>query len=395
MSDHGRKRILVISDTDLGKDPRVYRQILALRDRWEVDAAGLSASGIEHAFLCLAPGAEDAETRGGRYRRSAYSFLRRAALFLDRLFGLPRIREAVLLWNPRYSMLVKAAKENDYDIVVANDLSSLGLATLVKRNAKLLYDAHEYSSGQSGDKRWLRVDKPYVDFVLKKYIRAVDSMMTVSDGIAARYAADFGIPKPAVITNAPFFSDLSPIDRKDGEFRIVHHGIATRSRAIETMIRAVELLDDRYSLDLFLVDRDPGYFEELRTACRASGRVRLLEPIGMRDLAARLNEYDIGIYALPPTCFNQLHALPNKLFEFIQARVAIAIGPSPEMARIVEEYRLGVVASDFSAASMARAISGIDRAALGQFKASAHRFAMELSAKPQMDKLTTIVEAMA
>jgi hypothetical protein len=56
------------------------------------------------------------------------------------------------------------------------------------------------------------------------------------------------------------------------------------------------------------------------------------------------NAYDIGLYLLPPSSFNNLHALPSKFFEFLQALLAIAIGPFQEMARIVREFRYKVVA---------------------------------------------------
>ena len=56
----------------------------------------------------------------------------------------------------------------------------------------------------------------------------------------------------------------------------------------------------------------------------------------MHELPRMANDYDVGLYLLPPTNFNQRYALPNKFFEFIQGRLAIAIGPSPEMAKLVE-----------------------------------------------------------
>ena len=55
----------------------------------------------------------------------------------------------------------------------------------------------------------------------------------------------------------------------------------------------------------------------------------------MHEIVDTIAEYDIGLFILSPINFNYYHALPNKLFEFIQARLAIAVSPSPEMARIV------------------------------------------------------------
>ena len=193
--------------------------------------------------------------------------------------------------------------------------------------------------GQSTDPEWIKTQKPYIDYILNKYIRSIDAITTVSEGIAEQYARDYAIKRPDIITNAPKYSHILPVFHDDNNtVRMVHHGIAARQRDIGEMIKIVQCLDRRFTLDLYLVKKDEDYYQELLDACNSSGRVRLLEPIKMHELVPKLNEYDVGLYVLPPTSFNHLHALPNKIFEFVQARLAIAIGPSPEMARIVEEY---------------------------------------------------------
>ena len=74
-----------------------------------------------------------------------------------------------------------------------------------------------------------------------------------------------------------------------------------------------------------------------------------------------LSDYDVGLYSLPPYSFNARYALPNKFFDFIQARLCVAIGPSPEMKRIVEQYVCGVVAKDFTAETLAETLRALDR----------------------------------
>ena len=49
------------------------------------------------------------------------------------------------------------------------------------------------------------------------------------------------------------------------------------------------------------------------------------------------NQYDVGVFLLPASFPNQVHVLPNKLFDYIQARLAVAIGPSHEMAEVVRD----------------------------------------------------------
>jgi hypothetical protein len=85
--------------------------------------------------------------------------------------------------------------------------------------------------------------------------------------------------------------------------------------------------------------------------------VRLIPPVGSDDIIPYISQYDIGIYLLEPNNFNNKHALPNKFFEFIQGRLAIAIGPSPEMAKIVTDYDLGLISKDFDAKNLAETVN--------------------------------------
>src|SRR5205823_126992 len=141
--------------------------------------------------------------------------------------------------------------------------------------------------------------------------------------------------RATVVRNAPPFADLQPSEVHE-PIRILHHGAALRGRGLEEMLRVADLLDDRFTLDFVLVEHTPGFRDALIDRAKDNPRVRFPPPVPMRELVTLANGYDIGLYLLRPSNFNQLHALPNKFFEFIQGRLALAIGPSPEMAHLVE-----------------------------------------------------------
>jgi hypothetical protein len=81
-----------------------------------------------------------------------------------------------------------------------------------------------------------------------------------------------------------------------------------------------------------------------------------------------INKYDMGVFLLPPVNFNYANTLPNKLFDFIQARLGIAIGPTPEMAAIVNQYQNGVVSADFQPKSLAAKLNSLRVADIARFK---------------------------
>ena len=107
------------------------------------------------------------------------------------------------------------------------------------------------------------------------------------------------------------------------------------------MIEVMRRLDDRFTLDLFLTDNDPDYLDELRTYAASDKRIRFRSPVPHgRDLPNTKLLRHGDIFA-PSGQFQLRQALPNKFFEFIQARLAVAIGPSPEMAKFVRCLQSG------------------------------------------------------
>jgi hypothetical protein len=180
--------------------------------------------------------------------------------------------------------------------------------------------------------------------------------------------------------NAPDYQDL-PARRLEnsGKIRLVHHGGAIRERHLNCLIDVIDLLGDAYELNLVLLERSRGYLDELKSLARGRANIRFWPPVAEHSLPQFLNQFDIGIHMLPPTNYNNQSALPNKLFEFIQARLAVAISPNPEMMKLVQQYDLGIVATDFSAQSLAVGIENLSRDQLFYYKLQANKAARELS----------------
>ncbi|RDU62815.1 MULTISPECIES: hypothetical protein [Helicobacter] len=175
--------------------------------------------------------------------------------------------------------------------------------------------------------------------------------------------------------------------------RIIHHGYASPDRKIEVMIETMDYVDSRFHLDLMLVpnyQRD--YYQTLQAMVEKRKNVRILPPVSFEEIIPFSTQYDIGIFLCPPTTFNLEKCLPNKFFEFIQARLAIAIGPSPEMARLVQEYNLGIIAKDFSAKEMAKSLNALTKEQILQYKENANQTAKILNAEKEGEKLLGVLE---
>ena len=294
----------------------------------------------------------------------------------------------------RSAPIVRLLTKIDFCLAIANDLSSINVVVPLakEKQAKVIYDAHEFSPGQRVLTETTAWSLYLAAYKLGKYLPLCDEVLTACDASSDEHVRWFNVRRPITITNAPNYVALAPTPLDADRVRLIHHGVATRPRELENMIDTVQLLDERFSLDFFVLTPDSSYFEELKNRCRGSGRIRFLPTVPSSKIAESINCYDMGFYILPPANFNQKYALPNKFFEFIQARLAVAIAPSPEMMSYVKKYDLGVVAKAFTPTAMAEALDSLTPEALWRYKINSHRHASELSAVPQMRQLKEVIE---
>jgi hypothetical protein len=209
--------------------------------------------------------------------------------------------------------------------------------------------------------------------------------------IAKRYQ-DFGL-SPEVVTNAPHHRelDVTPTGRP---IRIVHSGNPFRERGLAEIMRAVAAVPADVTLDLYLthnVAADRAYLVELAESL--GRRITIHEPVSQSVLVETLHQYDVGIHVLPPTSENNALALPNKFFDFVQARLALIVGPSAEMARIVRERELGLVTDSFDESAIVAAIGALSTERVDEFKAASDAAALDLAAESQVEVWAAAIRA--
>lgn len=363
-------KILVISFSDLSHDARVSRQIDFIKDQNEVTA--ICYNGKENNGYVL-----------HKIHKTKFTPL---VKIISSFYLLLRLH--LLAWHVMYRAkeVIQELSKKSFDVIIANDVESLPLAFALKGNAKIIFDAHEYAPRHFEDKLiWRIFFQPFNVYLCKKYIPLVDKMLTVGKGLANEYRTHFGVT-PTIITNATWYCDIQPSQTSD-KIRLIHHGGSTPSRKLELMIEMMQYLDDRFTLDLMLIvpqlasSKTSGYIDYLKNLAGNDKRITFRPALKSDELIPFLNQYDVGVFLLPPINFNYANTLPNKLFDFIQARLAIAIGPTPEMKEIVENYKNGVVASDFTAKSLADHLIKLTRENVFELKLNSAKAAKELTAE--------------
>jgi len=379
-------RLTVLSLAAIARDGRVLRQLdAAARAGWSVTAVVWGAPADVPAEIALRPVAPH---RFGRFGQARQALRLLAGRWSQRAF------EAWYWAKPDHRAALAAVVASKPDVIHANDVLALPAAihAAKRTGARVLFDAHEYSPERLPRRTMLRaLARPLYRWLLATYGPRADAMVTVGPALAERYLAEFGL-RAGVVRNCPPYQDL-PLHATDpGHIRLIHHGVAMPARQLERMIDVVARCDARWHLCFVLLDDGSRHVDALARYAerRAPGRVAFRDPVPPDRIAATLNaEADVGLFLLPPVDFSYRMALPNKLFEFIMAGLAVAIGPSPEMARVVEEHGCGVIGHDFEPASLADRLNRLTEADIDAFKRRSLVAARTLNAEGEMARLVT------
>ena len=375
-------RILSVSYSDITRDARVLRQVDVLARHGEVTTLGYGEqpAGATHHLQVPTGLASLPQTPTG-VAQLATRRLTKAELAAP---GLKAGRQLVK---------DEKATRGGFDLVVSNDARALPLAHEAAGGAPVWADMHEWAAEEfSHVTTWRLLVAPLMDHLCRAYLPRSAAVTTVCDSLAERYTQRYGV-ECGVVRNAGIWVDLAPTPVRDGLVRVAHSGGAVRGRNIEMLIDAVKALP-HCTLDLFLVPAQDGgrYLRELTGRAGGCDRVRFRDPVEPAQLPYALNEFDVGAFCMPPINVNAELALPNKFFDFVQARLAQAVGPAREMARLVREHALGVVSADFSVDAFITALRSLDRAAIEKAKQASHIAAHELSSARDVAVSDAIIE---
>ncbi|MCI5160925.1 MAG: hypothetical protein D3917_02665 [Candidatus Electrothrix sp. AX5] len=364
------------------RDPRVRRQLFALRDEFQVTAAGLTDPEIEEV-----------------------QFVKIGAVAQKRF--VPKwINIHINIWARRFRFynypFWKSGKFYDYiklcwkryDFIIANDELTLPLVFMLPGRHKIMVDMHEYFPD------YYAYRKDQCGFLQEeitqrclKYLPKADVVTTVCEGLAQRYKNEICHRDIHVIKNVAPFYDLDPALIKN-KVRIIYHGSDAPIRNVHTHILAMDEADDRYYLDLMLVHAgDMDYRDKLEEMAKVRENVTIIPPVSTEEIIPFTHAYDIGLFLLKPMNTNYEFALPNKLFEFIQARLAVIIGPSVEMAKIVNKYQCGRVAENFNSTTCAALLNSLTNEDIFQMKKQSSVAAVQENFEQERGKLLSLIKS--
>jgi len=247
-----------------------------------------------------------------------------------------------------FTLLKKADKKT---ILLANDLDSLLPFYLISKIKKipLVFDSHEiYSELPSLHDRpkTKKVWKILEKFLLPK----IKYFYTVSDGYANWFKKEYNV-NPSVIRNVPnrikfnenqdfIFFQLP--ENPNNEKILLYQGAINPSRGIDKMIEAFHNVN---SCQFWIAGDGPKKqeYEQLVKDLNLAHRIHFLGNIPPKTLKTITPLAEVGMSLEEDLGLSYRYALPNKLFDFIQANVPILATNLPEIMQTVLTYNVGKV----------------------------------------------------
>jgi glycosyltransferase involved in cell wall biosynthesis len=344
------KKIIIFSDKDFNSAPRILREISSLEKHFNLLLIGNNYTGNSHKFYQI------------------YNFRSLRDKLFSKILTLFKINEI----EPKYSKLKKFIIKEKVELLIIHDPKHITMAMNFKKELgiKIVFNAHEYYPLEfENDDTWLLKHGKHYSNLYKEILPQFDLIINVCESIREKCYTEFGFDS-IVIPNAASRNDISPKFITDKKIKLIHHGVILPGRNIEKMISIVSQLGVEYQLDIMGVENSSAknYFNTIKSLCENSKNCNLILPVDYKEIITRINNYDIGFYLLDPSNFNNFVALPNKIFEFLQAKLAIVVSPSPEMKKLVEKHTIGIASIDFSNESMIETIQSLDRMKINEFK---------------------------
>jgi glycosyltransferase involved in cell wall biosynthesis len=244
-----------------------------------------------------------------------------------------------------------------FDLLLANDLDTLTANFLVSKikNKPLVYDSHEYYTEVPE-----LINRPRIQSLWESLERVMVPKLkyayTVCNSIANIYKEKYGVDFK-VVRNVPI-KNLVPFEMKKGNNAdkiVLYQGAVNIGRGLKQAILAMQFLDH---MKLVIAgDGDiKNVLENLVEGNNLQEKVEFAGRLPIDELAELTARADLGLSIEEDLGLNYRFALPNKLFDYIQANVPVLITDLPEMVAVVKKYQIGEITTSLKPEDLAQKI---------------------------------------
>lgn len=252
--------------------------------------------------------------------------------------GILRYAYLEFQWKLYQELLSKADKNS---ILLANDLDAVLPNYLVskKLGIPLVFDSHEIFTempalqGRFTQKIWRKLEQWLVPKL--RY------MMTASESYADWFTKTYGIERPVVVQNFPVkVENLQNYTKINFPKIILYQGVINPSRGLDKVISAMVSIENA---ELWIAGDGPRKkeYEQLTKTLNLESRVKFLGKLLPTDLREITRKADVGLSIEENNGLSYYYSMPNKVSDYIQARIPVVVSDFPEMRKVIDRFGAG------------------------------------------------------
>jgi len=239
-----------------------------------------------------------------------------------------------------------------FDYIYINLVDNLPFAVKLKRatGAKIIYDSQEYFVGQY--QKYGKNERDWVTEAERKYIHDIDLLIGTTNVMKEKLIEDYNLKIPSFrLRNVPSRQMLSmesnTASLNSGKVYLVWHGMGiylNNTRGVHILVQALAKCKSNVALILqgslppdqkIILD---GYIQSLGL----EGKIIIRPPAEPYAIVASLRNCDIGLIGELPQEDNQKLTSSNKLFDYINAGLAVIASDLPGINETVKQYNVGL-----------------------------------------------------
>lgn len=333
--------ILHLTNSSIPDDSRIIKQInsLATKSDFKIFGIGIKLKSKRRSNLL-------------EYKNLS---LKSVKLYSTYFRFLPRQVKHILNFTQLLFNILIETRGLKVDIVHCHDTLVLPIGVLIKKikKAKLIYDAHELESNKNGQTKWMSLGTLFIE---KKSWKNVDLLISVSNSILKWYFKNIGYKKSVLVLNSPLISRTRNSHNKienhgnnyfNNEYGIPHDclifiyiGYLIKGRGINQIIDIFNEKDIKSHV-IFLGSGDLKH--SIVEASKINHKIHYHEPVKHDRVVEMSKSADVGLCLIENISLSDYYCLPNKLFEYAFSDLPILSSDFPELKKIINKYKLGIV----------------------------------------------------
>ena len=245
------------------------------------------------------------------------------------------------------------------DLIFSNDLDTLPAAYLATKLRKkiLIYDAHELFPELPE-----LVNRKFVKSIWEKIEELIlphlTNTITVCKSISEYYKNKYNI-QMAVVRNIPIHlnhNESKPIIHYPDKKIILYQGAINKGRGLEWVMDSMPFVSNA----MLVIIGDGDILQELvekSKLLKIEDKVQFVGKISGDKLFEYTPMADIGLCILENMGLNYYYALPNRIFDYLQAGVPVLATRFPEITNIVEKFNTGILIDHYEPLYLAGVIN--------------------------------------